>query len=200
MKKWTTQDECWTFCRVDCTIHIKFWIGGCRLFAPEILNCGSSVDAYLITLTVEGYIKCVLLGRSVRRGFCWFVVVLRPSKDLGSYQDGYRLVTVRTHGNFIVLLHWDTKPLAPWPVIPLSQVVLTLSQPVLIMPSARLGSGKYQFQSHWFDSIRVRNCEVQIRTSELWIPRSSRMGGRRSTHVATPTGQGLWEVYRNAVL
>ena len=25
----------------------------------------------------------------------------------------YRLVTVRTHGNFLVLPHWNTRPLAP---------------------------------------------------------------------------------------
>ena len=26
---------------------------------------------------------------------------------------GYQLVKVRTHGDFIVLPHWDTRPLAP---------------------------------------------------------------------------------------
>ena len=29
------------------------------------------------------------------------------------YQDGYQLVTVYTHGNFIVLLHWETRLPAP---------------------------------------------------------------------------------------
>ena len=29
------------------------------------------------------------------------------------YQDGYRSVTAQTHGDFIVLPHWETKPLAP---------------------------------------------------------------------------------------
>ena len=31
-------------------------------------------------------------------------------RHLTSYQDGYQLGTVHTHGNFIVLLHWETKP------------------------------------------------------------------------------------------
>ena len=32
------------------------------------------------------------------------------------------------------------------------------------MASVRLGSDKYQFESHWFDSTRVRNRKVQIQT------------------------------------
>ena len=44
--------------------------------------------------------------------FCLFVV-LRPSNILRSYQDGYRLVTVHTHDDFIVLPHWETRPPAP---------------------------------------------------------------------------------------
>ena len=32
-----------------------------------------------------------------------------------SYQDGYRFVTVHTHGDFIVLPHLNTRPPAPWP-------------------------------------------------------------------------------------
>ena len=39
--------------------------------------------------------------------------------------------------------------------------------PILIMPSIRLGSNKYQFLSHWFDSTKVRKCEVWIRTRDL---------------------------------
>ena len=33
---------------------------------------------------------------------------------------------------------------------------LTSPCPILIMPSIRLGSDKYQFKSHWFDSTKVR--------------------------------------------
>ena len=32
----------------------------------------------------------------------------------------YRLVAVHTHGNLIVLPHWDNRPPAPWAFIPLS--------------------------------------------------------------------------------
>ena len=55
-----------------------------------------------------------------------------------SYQDGYRFVTVFTHGDLIVLSHWDTRPTAVIPDSPLSHIVLTLSQSVLIMLCARL--------------------------------------------------------------
>ena len=34
-------------------------------------------------------------------------------QHLSSYPDGYRLVTVRTYGNFIVLPHWETRSPAP---------------------------------------------------------------------------------------
>ena len=33
---------------------------------------------------------------------------------MGTGGDGYRLVTVHTYGNFIVLTHWNTRPPAPW--------------------------------------------------------------------------------------
>ena len=41
--------------------------------------------------------------------------------------------------------------------IPLSHIILTLTNPcpILKMLSAWLGSDKYQFDSHWFDSTRV---------------------------------------------
>ena len=64
-------------------------------------------------------------------------------QHLSSYQDGFRLVAVHTHGNLIVLPHWKTGLPEPLPDIPLSQIILTLS-PVLIMASAWLGTDKYQ--------------------------------------------------------
>ena len=49
--------------------------------------------------------------------------------------DGYRLVTVRTHDDFIVLPHWNTRLPAWWPAIPLSHIILTLNQPVFALSS-----------------------------------------------------------------
>ena len=40
-----------------------------------------------------------------------FAVVLHPR----SYQDEYKLVTVHTHGIFIVLLHWESRLPAHYP-------------------------------------------------------------------------------------
>ena len=57
------------------------------------------------------------------------------------------------------------------------------------MPSVRIGSNKYQFKNHWFDSTRVRTCVVQI-------PRSSRTGDRRFTHSATWSGVVCVLTYR----
>ena len=54
--------------------------------------------------------------------------------------------------------------------------------PNLIMQSTWLGSDKYQFLSHWFDSTKVRMHEVQIADS----PKTE---DGRSTHSATPSGE-----------
>ena len=91
--------------------------------------------------------------------------------------DEYQLVTECTHGDFIVLPYWYTRPLTPWPTIPLSRIILRLSQPVLIMPSAKRGSDKYQFKSHWFDSTRVRKLrglDSNLRPSDSPISQNSR--------------------------
>ena len=47
--------------------------------------------------------------------------------------------------------------------------------------SARLGSVKYQFLSHWFDSTSVQTHEVRI-------SRPTKTGIRLSTHSAIPSG------------
>ena len=79
----------------------------------------------------------------------WLLEVYVLGIYLRSYQDGYRLGTGFTYGDFIVLpplgdqatstmtwystqLHFpDTRPTGPYPI--------------LIMPSTWLGSDKYQF-------------------------------------------------------
>ena len=40
---------------------------------------------------------------------------LTSRQYLSSYQNGYQLVTMCTHGDFIVLPHWETRPPAPTP-------------------------------------------------------------------------------------
>ena len=64
----------------------------------------------------------------------------------------------------------------------------SLLYPILIMPSARLGSNKYQSKSHYFDLTRVRISRVWIRTHKVRIPRSPIMGDGCSTHLATLSG------------
>ena len=59
--------------------------------------------------------------------------------------------TVHTHGDFIVLPHWDISN--QYHDHPTHS---GCPSPILIMPSAWPRSDKYQFKSHWFDSTRVR--------------------------------------------
>ena len=42
---------------------------------------------------------------------------------LSSYQGGYLLVTVSTHGDFIMLSHWKTRVPEPGSDIPLSHII-----------------------------------------------------------------------------
>ena len=95
-------------------------------------------------------------------------------QHLSSYQDGDRLVTGWTHGDFIVLLYWEmdkgtmTQYLNPW-LYPDTE----LSSPchILLMPSARLGSSHYQlFINRWCDSIGNRTPDLlrrKLRSSRL---------------------------------
>ena len=48
-------------------------------------------------------------------------------------EDRYPLMTLNTHGDFIVLPHWNTWPLAPCPAIPLTHINLILSEPDLAL-------------------------------------------------------------------
>ena len=48
----------------------------------------------------------VIVGWLVDRG-------LRLGNNKGHIRIGEQLVTVHTHGNFIVLPHWETRPPAP---------------------------------------------------------------------------------------
>ena len=52
-------------------------------------------------------------------------------------------IRMRTHGNFIVLSHWETSPC-----------------PILVMLNTWLGSDNYQILSHWFHMTRICTREV----------------------------------------
>ena len=56
---------------------------------------------------------------------------------------------------------------------------------ILNMLSARLGSDKYKFLSHWFDSTWARTHEVRI-------PHSPKTRDGRSTHLAILSGHTGW--------
>ena len=66
---------------------------------------------------------------------CW-CCCFTSSQHQWSYQDGYQFVTVCTHGNFIMLPHWDV---SCYPTQ--SHYPDTEPTSIVIMPSARLGSG-----------------------------------------------------------
>ena len=76
--------------------------------------------------------------------------------------------------------HWAAQSL-PYPS---NTKYLVRNQRVSIFKSFvwfhQLGSNKYQFLCHWFDSTRVL-------TREVWIARSPKTGEGRSTHSTIPS-------------
>ena len=70
-------------------------------------------------------------------------------QQLRSYQDGYRLGTVHTHGDFIVLPNLETRTLAPYTSLKshYPDTEPTSPCPTLIMLNAWLGSDKYKLSS-----------------------------------------------------
>ena len=55
-----------------------------------------------------------------------FLCCFTSQHHLRSNQDGHQLATVHTHGNFIVLSHFEIRLSAPLRDIPLSHILLTL--------------------------------------------------------------------------
>ena len=79
------------------------------------------------------------------RSYCWNCTSLQ---HIRSYPDRYQLVMVHTHGDFIVLPHWETRPLATWFNIPIKHIYPdrdNQSFPILLMSSTGQGSDKYKF-------------------------------------------------------
>ena len=66
-----------------------------------------------------------------------------------TYQDEYQLMIVHTYDVFIELPSPDIQSHNP-------ETEPTSPFPIQIMLSTCLGSDKYQFLSHWFDSTRVK--------------------------------------------
>ena len=78
-------------------------------------------------ITRHGWLQSTPLeGKSYN---CTGILIGFTSKQhLTSYQDMYRLVTVHTHDDFIVLPHWETRPSVPWPDIPLDALLIQPSR------------------------------------------------------------------------
>ena len=96
-------------------------------------------------------------GRNAALAFCLLFYVLATSNGISG-----RVPTCDSANSWRLYNTASLEHQTPWPDIPLSHIILTLSQPalypILIMPSASPGSRKYQFKSFWFDSTRFGSC------------------------------------------
>ena len=79
--------------RIEFLTYLTTLLGGHRAINPMSINM-------LLVFPAKGKNKKMLFFVSL------LFYVLATSK---TYQDGNRLVTVRTYGNFIVLPHWETR-------------------------------------------------------------------------------------------
>ena len=91
-------------------------------------------------------------------------------QHLWSYQDRYRLVTVHTHGNIIVLPTWETRLLAPWAETAVSCIIWqwanrSLSYPINDQCQARKWQASilYGFGFTWLGNKQLSStCEARI--------------------------------------
>ena len=78
--------------------------------------------------------------------------------------DGYRLVTVCTHGDFIALPHWNTRPLTGTITCYSTKSHFPDNEPTSPFPILIMSSARVNLKSHWLDSTRVRStaCEACV--------------------------------------
>ena len=95
---------------------------------------------------------------------------------------------MHTDGDFIVLPHWKTRPLAQWPDIWFSQIILTMNQPLLSL-------AKHLAEKQQVSKLKSLVWINQVRTHTVQIPRSPKKGDGRSTHSAIPSIQSTrWSI------
>ena len=138
---------------------------------------------------------------------CWR---LKSWQHLRPFEEAYWLVTVCTHSDFIVLLHWDqaANTLTWYPTqlhYPDSEPISPF--PILIMLKTWLGNNKYQIKSYWFDSTRVESRKVRIslngrrtRSLLIWPPHLVRLSLDKSLLTEIPGSftlcfTHLWELH-----
>ena len=107
-----------------------------RLQAPyrAIIPYAMSMSLSMNAMHILEFIGCISLSCLCFLGDMGYCCCFMTKQHLRSYQDQYRLVTVRTYGEFIVLPHLETRLLAPWLDIPHSHIILILRQPVIALP------------------------------------------------------------------
>ena len=94
----------------------------------------------------------------------------------------------------IVLPHWNTRLLPPWPAIPLSHIILTLREPVLAYPNNAERQARERRVSilkslSWFDhNSKMRGLDSNLRSSNSKFPYLPLWEVDALTHSATPTG------------
>ena len=135
--------------------------------ASNNYNATQTPHRYIHTCIITWWLNWLLVG-------CWSFI---SWQYLRSYQDRYRHVTVHNHGDFVncsaaLLADQATSTMTEYPTqlhYPDSEP--TSPCPVLVMSSARLGSNKYQFLSHWVDSTRNQTPDLQHVKPPIWWPR-----------------------------
>ena len=126
------------------------------LYLEPANHCGNCPNSAIIKLLYS----CI-------QPIVYVCYCITPQEHLRSYQDWYRLVTVHTHGDFIVLPHCETRPSAQWPDIPLSNIILTFIFPYQSLPypnNAECQVRKWQVSILkslvWFEPVRYESPDL----------------------------------------
>ena len=118
-----------------CDVYVKYIIYN----KTEICAWAASVCKMLVLHVLSSQISQILsvhLTNSSHTMFikAWLVgLTFTFLEHLRSYQDGYRLVKLWAHDDFIVLPYWEIRSLTSWPDIPLNHITLTLSLLILAL-------------------------------------------------------------------
>ena len=123
------------------------WTHSRNLRRPELQKFPGDFNPIVATVGIHagsrgsfstGERVCIQMGfrkYKLANGWSWYALLFcfASSQHLRSYQYEHRLMAVHTHDDFIVLPHWETRPPGSGPDIPLSHIILTLSQPILVL-------------------------------------------------------------------
>ena len=100
---------------VNCARAHSWWLHSAVTLGDQGHLCYSAIK---LTYLPQPHFATILLWKTWYNEEIWVLFpgwCFRSLQQLRSYRDGYQIVPVRTHGDWIELPYWEIKLPAPWP-------------------------------------------------------------------------------------